>query len=131
MTLMIILIIMCGTCLTGMKMSNASLLDESTAGAEAMSMCYSLKNQKKKSFFVDENCHPQNIALAQTRGDALGMNVVVGAAENMDLSGGDFCGVMVQVNNAEINFSSYLFSYVILDHNHMRMVGDYPVEIAI
>lgn len=57
------------TDLTGMKMSNASLLDESTAGAEAMSMCYSLKNQKKKSFFVDENCHPQNIALAQTRGD--------------------------------------------------------------
>jgi glycine cleavage system pyridoxal-binding protein P len=50
-------------------MSNASLLDESTAGAEAMSMCYSLKNQKKKSFFVDENCHPQNIALAQTRGE--------------------------------------------------------------
>ena len=52
----------------GMQMSNASLLDESTAAAEAMSMCYSLKNQKKKRFFVDEACHPQNIALIKTRG---------------------------------------------------------------
>jgi glycine cleavage system pyridoxal-binding protein P len=52
-----------------MALSNASLLDESTAAAEAMSMCYSLKNMKKKKFFVDVNCHPQNIALVKTRGN--------------------------------------------------------------
>jgi glycine dehydrogenase len=51
-----------------MALSNASLLDEATAAAEAMSMCYSLKNMKKKKFFVDVNCHPQNIALVKTRG---------------------------------------------------------------
>lgn len=60
------------TDLTGMALSNASLLDEATAAAEAMSMCFSLQNQKRKLFFVDENCHPQNIALVQTRGEALG-----------------------------------------------------------
>lgn len=52
-----------------MALANASLLDEATAAAEAMSMCYSLKNMKKKRFFVDNRCHPQNIALVQTRGE--------------------------------------------------------------
>jgi len=44
-----------------MAMSNASLLDEATAAAEAMSMCYSLKNQKRKKFFVSADANPQNI----------------------------------------------------------------------
>ena len=84
--------------LTGMAMSNASLLDEATAAAEAMSMCYSLnKNQTKRRFFVDENCHPQNIALVQTRGEALGLSVHVGPIDSFDFKQGkDFCGMMVQ-----------------------------------
>jgi glycine dehydrogenase len=53
--------------LTGMAISNASLLDESTAAAEAMSMCYGLKAGKKRKFFVSEDAHPQNIALIKTR----------------------------------------------------------------
>ena len=68
---------------------------QSTAAAEAMTMCYSLKNQKKPMFFVDENCHPQNIALATTRGEALGMEIKVGATSSLDLSNGKYCGVMV------------------------------------
>ena len=87
------------TDLTGMALSNASLLDEATAAAEAMTMCYSLKNQKKTKFFVDSGCHPQNIALAKTRGDALGMEVTVGPVESLDLSKADYCGVMVQYPN--------------------------------
>ena len=51
---------------------------------------------------MDECCHPQNIALAQTRGEALGMTVVVGKAEKLDLSGGEYCGVMVQVRESAI-----------------------------
>ncbi len=85
------------TDLTGMALSNASLLDEATAAAEAMSMCFSLKNLKKPKFFVDKNCNPQNIDLARTRGEALGMTIVVGSVEkDLDLSGKDFCGVMIQ-----------------------------------
>ena len=83
--------------LTGLPLAGASLLDESTAAAEAMAMCYSLQNQKKNKFFVDERCHPQNIALVRTRGETLGMEVQVGAVhKDLNLSGEDFCGVMVQ-----------------------------------
>jgi glycine dehydrogenase len=85
------------TDLTGMSLSNASLLDEATAAAEAMSMCYSLKNQKKHKFFVSDHCHPQNIALVQTRGEALGLTIEVGDLEkDLDLSKKDYCGVLVQ-----------------------------------
>lgn len=84
------------TDLTALPLANASLLDESTAAAEAMAMCYSLQNQKKNKFFVDDRCHPQNIALVRTRGDALGMDVQVGNVKDVNLTGDDYCGVMVQ-----------------------------------
>lgn len=87
------------TDLTGLPLANASLLDESTAAAEAMAMCYSLQNHKKTKFFVDERCQPQNIALVKTRGEALGITVQVGnilSKEALDLSNKDYCGVMVQ-----------------------------------
>merc|ERR1719453_2002459 len=86
------------TDLTQLPLSNASLLDEATAAAEAMAMCFSLKNGKKKRFFVDERCHPQNIALVQTRGGVLGIDVVVGSAEQAlkEVSSKEFCGVLAQ-----------------------------------
>lgn len=87
------------TDLTGMSLSNASLLDEATAAAEAMSMCYSLKNMKKKKFYVDNNCHPQNIALVKTRGEALGMEIIIGPIDKVDLTKNDFCGVLCQYPN--------------------------------
>ena len=83
------------TDLTGMALSNASLLDEATAAAEAMAMTFSLCNQKRSKFFVDARCHPQTIALTQTRGKALGMTVVVGEAASAKLDA-SFCGAMVQ-----------------------------------
>jgi len=82
--------------LTGMAMSNASLLDESTAAAEAMTMCYSLGGQKRKRYFVDERVNAQNIALVQTRGEALGLDIVVGKADKVDFTKEDFCGAMAQ-----------------------------------
>ena len=68
--------------LTGMAMSNASLLDEATASAEAMSMVYGLSNNKKKSFFVDENCHPEHCPHRDTL--HIGVEVVVGKASEAD-----------------------------------------------
>ena len=64
--------------LTGLEIANASLLDESTACAEAMTMAQRVAKSKAKAFFVDENCHPQNIAVVQTRATPLGIDVIVG-----------------------------------------------------
>jgi glycine dehydrogenase len=70
--------------LTGMDIANASLLDESTACAEAMTMGQRIAKSKMKAFFVDENCHPQNIAVMQTRAAPLGIEVIVGSPDDMD-----------------------------------------------
>lgn len=82
--------------LTGLELSNASLLDEATAAAEAMAMCFSLSGQKKMKYFVDERVHPQNIGLVQTRGEAMHVQVIVGKASEVDFTKEDFCGAMVQ-----------------------------------
>jgi len=64
--------------LTGLDIANASLLDESTAAAEAMAMAQRVAKSKSLTFFADQNCHPQNIELLKTRAAPLGWNVVVG-----------------------------------------------------
>ena len=70
--------------LTGLEVANASLLDEATACAEAMTMAQRVAKSKAKAFFVDQNCHPQNIALVQTRAAPLGIEVVIGDPSEMD-----------------------------------------------
>ncbi|MBR9890197.1 aminomethyl-transferring glycine dehydrogenase [bacterium] len=70
--------------LTGLEIANASLLDEATACAEAMTMAKRVAKSKANAFFVDENCHPQNIAVIQTRAAPLGIEVIVGAPEDLE-----------------------------------------------
>jgi glycine dehydrogenase len=70
--------------LTGLPIANASLLDESTACAEAMVMAQRVAKSKAKGFFIDEHCHPQNIAVMQTRAAPLGIEVIVGKPANLD-----------------------------------------------
>ncbi|MFU1478118.1 aminomethyl-transferring glycine dehydrogenase [Roseovarius sp. C7] len=72
--------------LTGLEIANASLLDEATACAEAMTMAQRLSKSKAKAFFVDRDCHPQNIAVIQTRAEPLGIEVIVGNPDKMDAS---------------------------------------------
>ena len=72
--------------LTGLEMANGSLLDEATACAEAMTMAQRVAKSKAKSFFVDENCHPQNIAVMKTRAAPLGIEVIVGNPDDLDAS---------------------------------------------
>ena len=58
--------------LTALDIANASLLDEATAAAEAMTMSLRLKDDGRNIFFVSENCHPQTIEVVRTRAEALG-----------------------------------------------------------
>ncbi|MGR3803174.1 MAG: aminomethyl-transferring glycine dehydrogenase [Marinibacterium profundimaris] len=70
--------------LTGLEIANASLLDEATACAEAMTMAQRIAKSKAKAFFIDENCHPQNISVMKTRAEPLGIEVIVGPADDLD-----------------------------------------------
>ncbi len=64
--------------LTGLPLANASLLDEGTAAAEAMTMARRAGNSDSPVFFVDGDCHPQTIAVVATRAEPLGIEVVIG-----------------------------------------------------
>ena len=72
--------------LTGLEVANASLLDEATACAEAMTMAQRVAKSKARAFFVDRDCHPQNIAVIETRAAPLGIEVIVGNPAKMDAS---------------------------------------------
>jgi glycine dehydrogenase len=64
--------------LTGLDISNASLLDEATAAAEAMHIAHAVsKDAEAKTIFVSAHCHPQTIAVVQTRAEPLGIKVLV------------------------------------------------------
>jgi len=87
------------TDLTGMDIANASLLDEATAAAEAMAMCFA--GTKKKGthaggFFISDDCHPQTIAVVKTRATALGVNLIVGKPETFDFKANEVVGAIVQ-----------------------------------
>lgn len=98
--------------LTALDMANSSLLDEATAAAEAMSLSY--RHNKKTKFYVDQNCHPQTIALVQTRARTTGkgVKVIVGDWTTFDFSAKDVCGVLFQYpdTNGKISDFSELVS---------------------
>jgi glycine dehydrogenase len=82
--------------LSGMGISNASLLDEATAAAEAMHLCFAVGlNPDAKAFFVADSCHPQTIEVVKTRAKPLGIKVVVGDPRTADF-GKATAGVLVQ-----------------------------------
>ncbi|MFI5237841.1 MAG: glycine dehydrogenase, partial [Ignavibacteriales bacterium] len=84
--------------LTGMHIANASLLDEGTAAAEAMSMFFALRPKDKKNanvFFVSEEVYPQSIDVLKTRANPLGIEIRIGNARITDLTE-DIFGLLVQ-----------------------------------
>jgi glycine dehydrogenase len=81
--------------LTGLPLANASLLDEATAAAEAMTLCRALAKPGRDVFFVAEDCHPQTIAVVRTRAEPLGIRVQVGPAAAID-GAQQLIGVLLQ-----------------------------------
>ncbi|ARK10398.1 aminomethyl-transferring glycine dehydrogenase [Fibrella sp. ES10-3-2-2] len=85
--------------LTGMPIANASLLDEATAAAEAMTMLHSLRpaaRKKAETFFVSDRCHPQTIEVVRTRATPLNIRVVVGDHRMADLTSGAIFAMLLQ-----------------------------------
>ncbi len=93
--------------LTGMEIANASLLDEATAAAEAMNMLYSQRPKAKanaQTYFVSELCLPQTIDLLKTRAIPLGINLLIGNHETVDLTNQEIFGMLLQypAKNGEV-----------------------------
>jgi glycine dehydrogenase len=108
--------------LTGMKIANASLLDEATAAAEAMSMLFAVrsrakKKQKAQKFFVSEDVFPQTLAVLQTRAQPQIIKLIVGRHEDFDFSE-DYFGAFLQYpgkTGQVYNFKSFVEKAQTLD----------------
>jgi glycine dehydrogenase len=93
--------------LTGMELANASLLDEGTAAAEAMTMLYGQRPAERnqaEAYFVSELCLPQTIDLLKTRAEPIGIEIVVGDHRSFDVTDARFYGIMLQypASNGEV-----------------------------
>ena len=85
--------------LTGLPLANASLLDEATAAAEGMAMCLAIARgtgQERKEFFVSQDCHPQTIAVLQTRAEPLDVTLHVGRTRGIDFNNPHLSGLLLQ-----------------------------------
>jgi len=97
--------------LTGMEIANASLLDEATAAAEAMTMLHGLRSRDdvaagKNSFFVSHECYPQTIELLKTRAKPLGIELVIGDFKTVTLND-QLYGALLQYPSADGTVHDY------------------------
>ncbi|XP_038056170.1 glycine dehydrogenase (decarboxylating), mitochondrial-like isoform X1 [Patiria miniata] len=129
--------------MTGLDIANSSLLDEGTAAAEAMTLCG--RHTKRMKFFVDRKCHPQTVAIVQTRARPLGIEVEIVDRDQADFSRGDIAGVLFQYPDTDGNIDDY-HDLVEAAHSHgalavcatdllaltlIKSPGDIGVDIAV
>ncbi|MGM0586875.1 MAG: aminomethyl-transferring glycine dehydrogenase [Bacteroidota bacterium] len=97
--------------LTGFELANASLLDEGTAAAEAMSMLYGRRRGKKKkqatTFFVAEDSHPQTIDVIQNRAQPQGITIRVGDPQEVDVTDPELFGMLLQYPSTDGSVHDY------------------------
>lgn len=92
--------------LTGMEIANSSLLDEGTAAAEAMALCFHQQRSKRRLFFVSEDCFAQTIEVLQTRAAPLGIHLEVGDPQKFNFSD-QYFGVLLQYPGADGRIRNY------------------------
>ncbi len=112
--------------LTAMEIANASLLDESTAAAEAMIMMYNSRGRKAvkegvNKFFVDKRVFPQTLSVLQSRAIPLNIEMIIGTYEDF-VSDGNFFGAIIQYPDAEGNIHDFS-SFVNEAHDNEVLVG--------
>ncbi len=101
--------------LTGMEIANASLLDEATAASEAMHLLYASRKTSKKNahkFFVDQNVFPQTIDVLRLRSAPIGVELVVGDIQTVDITNPEFFAIFIQNpdNNGAVKDHTNLIS---------------------
>ncbi|WP_417886012.1 aminomethyl-transferring glycine dehydrogenase [Zunongwangia sp.] len=135
--------------LTGMEIANASLLDESTAAAEAMALLFAVRDRKQKKddvnkFFVSEEVLPQTISLIKTRAEFLGIEIVIGDHTKFDFST-EFFGALIQypgkygqifdyadfVNNCNENSIKVAVAADILSLVKLQAPGELGVDVVV
>ncbi|CAG7817350.1 unnamed protein product, partial [Allacma fusca] len=131
------------TDLTGLPVANASLLDEGTAAAEAMSLCY--RQNKRRKIFLSDKIHPQTLSVVETRAIPMGLEVIVGDVNKADFSNRDISGVLFQypdtngnildfsqlVQNAHSNGTLAVCATDLLALTILKPPGDFDVDIAV
>ncbi len=93
--------------LTGLPLANASLLDEATAAGEAMSMCRVLSKVQGQTFFVAEDCHPQTLAVLQTRAQPLNITIRVGNPDTLEFIPDQIFGLLLSYPSTDGALRSY------------------------
>ncbi len=82
--------------LVALPLANASLLDEATAAAEAVTMCVAVARGRRRKFFVADSCHPQTLAVLHTRAKAAEIDIEVGALERLPEDLTAYAGILAQ-----------------------------------
>ena len=96
--------------LTAMDLANASLLDEGTAAAEAMTMLYHLRKSHKKNsnrFFIHDKVFPNTLAVLETRSKPLGIEIIKGSLSDFDPSTSEYFGMLIQYPDLEGSIADY------------------------
>ncbi|KAI5749833.1 hypothetical protein M8J76_010564 [Diaphorina citri] len=115
--------------LTGLSVANASLLDEATAAAEAMSICH--RFTKRNKLLISDKVHPQTLSVIKTRADSLGLQVIVSDIAQADLSGKDIAGVLFQYPDTSGNISLVVSATDLLALTLIKPPGELDVDIAV
>lgn len=82
------------TDMTGLDVANASLLDEGTAAAEAMSLCF--RHNKRRKIYLSQNIHPQTLSVVETRLKAFDIDVVIGPISEANFANHEYSGILLQ-----------------------------------
>jgi glycine dehydrogenase len=113
------------TDLTGMDIANASMLDEGTSAAEGLAMCLAIQTQdhgsNPRAYFVASDCHPQTIAVVQTRAHAMGIKVHVGDPAAFDWATHPVQGALIQFPGTDGKLCDYR-AFVQKAHDHQALV---------
>ena len=131
--------------LTGMEISNASLLDEATAAAEAVTMCRNINSRNKSdTVFVSSECHPQTISVLSTRAKSIGLEVFVDNPANFDFSTPVFAAILQYpategsitdptefIRQAHENDSLVIVATDLLALTHIKPPGEFDADVVI